>query len=268
MLSDSGLGIEYENSRLKALNVDDHHMIFVAGDLTFNSYALSRFVDWSATSTELSTLDIAEAYGRIVSACAFERAVKRVLEPIGIPLDRVQSNGFRWQDTGLGDAILGQILDQLQSERVDCEAMVVGNDGNRSHLYRIDGKGVVTQHDDVGFLSIGSGGIHASGYYMQAPYNHVVGYHDALILTYFGKKRAEVAPGVGTQTDMWLITGHAATQVSDFELKALKKAYDRSQQMQERLRPKLREMVVSASAQSADELKKLLLSANEELDNI
>lgn len=252
MLSDTGLGIEYESSRWKALSVDAHHMIFVAGDLTFNTVALSRLVAWAAAHSDLTTFDIAEAYGSIVSACAFERAVKRNLEPLGITLERVQSNDFKWQDAGLSDALLGQILDQLQAERVDCEAMVIGCDEQKAHLYRVDSKGVVTQHDDVGFLSIGSGGIHASGYYMQAPYNHVIGYHQAMLLTYFGKKRAEVAPGVGSRTDMFLITRDGAVEISQRERNALEKAFVRSQKATDRLRPSLERGVAAASQKEAE----------------
>jgi hypothetical protein len=233
---------------MKALNLDPHHMIFVAGDITFNSLALSRLVRWAADRTELTTLQIAEAYGGIVSACGFERAVKRNLEPLGITMARIQSSDFKWQDAGLSDAVLSQVLDQLQAERVDSEAMVVGCDARQAHLYRVDGKGIVTQHDDVGFLSIGSGGIHASGYYMQAPYNHVIGYHRAMLLTYFGKKRAEVAPGVGTQTDMILINGLGSAEISKREQDALAKAYRHSQRAADRLRPSLEKIVVAASA--------------------
>jgi hypothetical protein len=247
MLSDGGLGIEYEASRWKTLMIGKTHMVFVAGELTFNSLALGRLVEQMQVREALTTRAIAEAYGSIVSQLAFERAAKRIVEPLGISAKRWQSDDLKWQDIGLPEGVLSQVLDQLQSETVDCEAIVLGCDGREAHLVRVDNRGVLTLHDDIGFVSIGSGGIHASGYYMQAPYTHVLGYHRALLLTYFGKKRAEVAPGVGRSTNMFLITEDGANEISDFELTALEKSFARAERSAERLLPALEKTIFSAS---------------------
>jgi hypothetical protein len=266
MLSDGGLGIEYEASRWKALILGTKHMVFVAGELTFNSLALSRLVKSFDIDAKPTTRDIADDYGRIVSQCAFERAAKRIVEPLGIAADRWHSNDLRWQEIGLPEGVLSQVLDQLQSERVDCEAIILGCDGREAHIFRVDNRGIVTLHDDIGFVSIGSGGIHASGYYMQAPYNHMMGYHRALLLTYFGKKRAEVAPGVGRSTDMFLITGDGAGEVSQIELAALGKAFQRAEQSSKRLLPSL-EKAMAAAAEKEVARRSALLPAESQQEN-
>lgn len=266
MLSDGGLGIEYESSRWKALMLGTNHMVFVAGELTFNSLALSRLVEGFDIEAKSTTRDIAEAYGNIVSQCAFERAAKRIVEPLGIAADRWRSNDLRWQEIGLPEGVLTQVLDQLQSERVDCEAMIIGCDDRAAHIFRVDNRGIVTLHDDIGFVSIGSGGIHASGYYMQAPYSHMIGYHQALILTYFGKKRAEVAPGVGRLTNMFLITGDGASEVSQIELEALSKAFVRAEQNSKRLLPSLEKAMAAATAKEIARREALSSTADQARD--
>jgi hypothetical protein len=84
---------------------------------------------------------------------------------------------------------------------------------------------VVTSHDDIGFVSIGNGGVHASAQFMLASYTHVVAYYRALYQTFAAKKRAEVAPGVGDFTDMFLINRNGVTQVPPAVIDVLNEIY-------------------------------------------
>lgn len=249
MLSDTGLGIEYESSRWKALLLDSHHLVLVSGELTFNSIALAELNAWARDNPGRSTLEIATTYGQIVNRCSFQRAAKRYLAPLGVQ-EPAGLEGLL--ALGLPEGLVGQICDQLQSERVDCEAIIAGSDGRESHLYRVDRQGIVTQHDDIGFVSIGSGGIHASGFYMQAPYTHVLGYHRALLLAYFAKKRAEVAPGVGSETDLFLITGDGIFRLDDEILTGLQAAYDSAEAMARRFVPKLERIIARIGMPKSD----------------
>src|SRR5207253_2586377 len=67
---------------------------------------------------------------------------------------------------------------------------------------------------DIGFVSIGNGGIHSSAHFMVESYSHATAYNRALYQTFKAKKRAEVAPGVGAHTDMFLINRTGATQIT------------------------------------------------------
>jgi hypothetical protein len=226
MYSDEGLGIEYEGSRSKVLHLDNHRIILVSGDLSINSRALTAIVAWRQENTDADTTQIANAYGQIIAALSFEKAAKIVLNPLGIFTDKLSSDEFGLKKYGLPDALAINLAEQLQAASLDIEAIIAGVDADRSAaLYRIDGKGCVWLHNDIGFVSIGNGGIHSSAYFMQMPYDHNVMFAGSMISTFFAKKRSEVAPGVGTTTDMLFINAFGTTLVNTEEMTLLEKAY-------------------------------------------
>jgi len=85
------------------------------------------------------------------------------------------------------------------------ETIIAGMDETGPHIYSIDSDGVSSCNDSAGFAAIGIGARHAESQFMFqhfAPHWHI---GPALILLYTAKRRAEVAPGVGSETDMFLI---------------------------------------------------------------
>ncbi|MDO6415214.1 hypothetical protein Q4F19_12550 [Sphingomonas sp. BIUV-7] len=117
-----------------------------------------------------------------------------------------------------------------------------------------DGGGIVTSHVDIGFVSIGTGGIHSSAYFMQLPFNHQVGYHHALRTTFFAKKRAEVSPGVGVQTDMFLITGNGVSAIQAADLSLMEQGYLQHRKQSDRWLDRLTRKLATRG-QEADAVK-------------
>jgi hypothetical protein len=85
----------------------------------------------------------------------------------------------------------------------------------------VDRYGLVTNHTDIGFASIGVGGIHSSAHFMLEAYSHGTAYYRALYQTFKAKKRAEVARGVGEFTEMFLVTRDGASPVERKVIEAL-----------------------------------------------
>jgi hypothetical protein len=82
------------------------------------------------------------------------------------------------------------------------EAIVAGVDGMGSHIYVVTNS-EVSCRDAVGFAAIGVGFWHANSQFMFAGHNRSMPLPETLLLTYAAKRRAEVAPGVGSATDMF-----------------------------------------------------------------
>jgi hypothetical protein len=101
----------------------------------------------------------------------------------------------------------GRILtSQLQSyEGEEVEALVIGSDGENVHLYTVDTRGISHCMNDVGFAAIGIGAWHAKSNLMQNAYVNTINFAPALAATFAAKRSADVAPGVGRHTDMWVI---------------------------------------------------------------
>jgi len=86
----------------------------------------------------------------------------------------------------------------------DTGIIIAGIDEIGAHLYSgVDGK--LACEDAVGFAAIGAGYWHAQSQFMFARYARNASAAKALYLVYAAKKRAETAPGVGSETDMFLM---------------------------------------------------------------
>lgn len=225
MLTDHGLGIEYESSRWKVLTVGSHHLILVAGDYTVISYTLRHFIETISGDKQRTTAEIAEDLSASICKVRFEQAAKRNLMPLGVSFKAMLTEGMGFETLNIPDSLKQHLIGQFQAESLDLEAMVVGCDAKIASLLRVDCQGLITQHDDVGFLSIGGGGIHSSAYFMQLPYKHHALYPSAVLTTFLAKKRAEIAPGVGSLTDMFLITADGWRRLEADEMNLLERAY-------------------------------------------
>jgi hypothetical protein len=149
------------------------------------------------------------------------QAAQIYLSPLNL-----DENTFLSQQRTMEPGLVIELAKQLQDYEIDAEAIVVGCDGDKeANIYRIGKNGVVTCHSDINFLSIGSGGIHASAYFMTTSYNSTTMYYRALYHTYIAKKKAEVDPYVGPYTDMFLINRLGITKIPDGVIDALKRIY-------------------------------------------
>lgn len=75
-----------------------------------------------------------------------------------------------------------------------------------THIYSIRDD-YISCDDSTGFRAIGSGARHAESQFMLAGHAWNSGPHATAALAYRAKKDAEIAPGVGKGTDMYMIAG-------------------------------------------------------------
>jgi hypothetical protein len=123
--------------------------------------------------------------------------------------------------------LVNDLANELINYKIGVEAMILGCDelDAGAVMYRVDSSGRVRNHSDIGFLSIGEGGVHSSAHFMFESYSHTNTYFRALYQTFKAKKRAEVAPGVGELTDMFLITNNGAAPIARELIDALEKIH-------------------------------------------
>ena len=91
-----------------------------------------------------------------------------------------------------------------------------------AHIY-LANDGEITCQDRVGFAAIGIGTSHAESEFMFAGHNVNNFFPETVRTAYFAKRRAEVAPGVGKATDMFMITNLGKyAEIGEHVLDALK----------------------------------------------
>jgi hypothetical protein len=129
-------------------------------------------------------------------------AERTVLAPIGLTFETFIS---RQREMALDWAT--RITERVMGVESGTHILVAGVDEGGAHIWLVDGMGKAFCNDTVGFAAIGFGQWHAESQFMFAGHANWKTLPETILLSYLAKKRAEVAPGVGTETDMCAVSG-------------------------------------------------------------
>jgi len=188
--------IQYEPAQQK-IAFFGKSLVLVAGDIGVHSQAI-RETGKEIDGRERSPHDVALIYGRAIQAVNRRQAENEILAPLGLNTDTFQA-----QQKDFSESFVATITSQLQNRRpVDTEALVVGSDGENAQIYAIDSYGNDTNLDGVGFGAIGIGAWHAKSRLMQVGHVNTRIFAPTLASVFAAKKNSEIAPGVGTDTDI------------------------------------------------------------------
>ncbi len=134
--------------------------------------------------------------------------------------------------------IYAQLFMQSGQFNLGTEIVVSGFDEAGSHIYVISNPGQLVSFDKIGYGITGSGATHASiklALELQHPKS---GLDDTLLSVYGAKLAAEVAPGVGKETEMYVVSPTDAWPVPPEMISALKEALER----EKRAKPESKEI--------------------------
>lgn len=253
LLVDDGLGIKYEKDRWKAAVVSAHHIVMVSGAMTVHSDVLKDIHDFILNTKNCTTKQIADKWSEVLRRYTRTEAANLYLSPLNM-----DEETFVTRNKLLEPTLAIELAQQMQDHKVDAEAIVLGCDDKNASLYSVDRRGRLSCHDDIGFVSIGSGGIHASGHFMIEDHSHFSNYYKTLFNTFSAKKKAEVSPDVGDKfTDMFIITRGGVSKIPDAIVDKMEQIYKthliERKKMVERDLQQIAEADMQASAQPPPE---------------
>ena len=196
--------IEYEPEQTKIIPLTSSIIVMCAGDAALQSVILEQVS--RDVSTRVSAepdnwwevRDVAFLYNRYYNAELNRRAENAVLAPLGL------TNGtFIQKQQRMAVSLVNKLASEIVNfEMPDIEAIIAGIDRTGTHIYIAKGPNL-TCRDVAGFATIGIGSWHADSQFMFANHSRNKQGPETVLLAFSAKKRAEVAPGVGKQTDMW-----------------------------------------------------------------
>lgn len=198
--------ITFEPQRSKIWSLTTSIMVMIAGDTALQMEILLAVT--SDVNARIQTSpkdwwllrDVADLYVKHYNRIRSVRAESQVLLPLG--LDMASWVGRQRE---LVPSIAEQIAQRLATfELPTSDALIVGSDPLGVHIYAVR-RGVVTCEDGFDFAAIGIGAWHASSQLMFAGHTRINALASTLYLAYTAKRRAEVAPGVGPATDMFMV---------------------------------------------------------------
>lgn len=155
-------------------------------------------------------LPITEAlrlYVECYNRAKLQRAASAVLAPFGL-----NHAAFLTKQEGMSESFLAGITQAMLDFQMPCiEAIISGVDGpplQMAHIYVLsngDGSTIDFRCDDsIGFAAIGIGARHAESQFMLAGHSRFSTFPETLLRLYSAKKKSEIAPGVGKETDIVL----------------------------------------------------------------
>jgi len=128
----------------------------------------------------------------------------------------------------------GQLFMQSGQFNMNVEIIVAGIDDTGSHTYLISHPGQIVPFDKIGYGFTGSGATHASiklALELQHPKSSLA---DTIFSVYAAKLAAEVAPGVGKETELHVISSTDTWRVPDELIAAIKTALENEKKLSQR----------------------------------
>ena len=192
---------EYEPRLSKATALPTHNIfILVAGDMSFHEEVLAELRPTvMPTETDINSLNVVEV-ARLYKELANRIYLEREQEPI-LRRYKLTPETFISRQSEMSHAFIDRVMDEL--DKIDpppVSALILGYDQRkRAQIFRFS-NGRLTLETATGFAAIGNGEWHAETQLHDCGFTKGCLLVDGLFYCYASKKRAELAPGVGTQT--------------------------------------------------------------------
>ncbi len=231
--------IEFEPPTRKIWGLTPSVFVMTAGDTTLQT-EIMRDVEIDVVERVLAepnnwwrVRDVAELYRGKHEEIRARRAESALLMPLGL-----DSDSFIANQADMDRQLVSNLVSDLTNfslPGVQSIFLGIDNDGPAlssgpgayPHIYVSNG-GHVACYDAIGFAAIGIGDWHAQSQFMFAKYWKGRPLPEALFLAYSAKKHAEVAPGVGKETDMFFVgpgLGQRINPVGDHVMAELERIY-------------------------------------------
>lgn len=229
---------QYELPVRKTYPVTDEITVMIAGDVRLQSQILldvKRIVE--AKKTEDPNFrwfveDIVDAWNGFYGEARKVAAERDILRPIGMDYSSYWDNQLKMP------AYLAQDIHRKLQEYDfhNVSALFSGVDPEGAKIY-VSHNGRSAFANATGFEAIGTGAFHANTLLRLTPYSQFLQCEEALMHVISAKKRAEVTPGVGPATDVFLI-GPSPGEVVNLDEKTvadLERIYEKSRREERKI---------------------------------
>ena len=202
MISAPFLALEFDHPTSKIEAISNTCVVLTAGDALATDDILIGGMSMADQLQNPLIRDLAD-HLRIQFVSARRRLIdQRILEPHGFSfVSFYQEGGIN----RLPPDLAVMLANDIQQFRLGVSMIVSGVDRSGPHIFAIEDPGVCTCYDRLGYQAIGSGAPHALRTLVENIQHRQIPIEQTLFNVYTAKRAAEVAPGVGTTTDIWVI---------------------------------------------------------------
>lgn len=218
--------VEFEHPIPKTIKITSYCVALSAGNALLKM-GLCQQVRSRIAGKNLSIEEIAGLTRDSYQQFRLNRIEELVLKSRGLNLELFWREGVKLLPAGL----YSEIQKSITLFDYEFSLIIAGVDAKGPSIYGLQNPGILDCFDSIGFHTIGSGRIHAFQSLIST-YDPKESIEKTLYETYKAKKDAEIAPGVGKDVDLGLITQNG--QCIDFtqdhiKIKDLEKFYENTQ---------------------------------------
>lgn len=198
--------IEFEPPQSKILPISNSITVLTAGDSNVQTQlysSVSAIISSRIASNPdkwIPVIDVANLYVKSYLELRMERAEKDVLLPYGLNLQ-----SFVHNQNDLANEFIDNVRYELKRYCIENIATIIaGVDESGPHIFVIRNS-ELSCNDRIGFAAVGIGSNHAESHFMLSGYTRLASEQKALLTIHQAKKKSEVSPGVGKDTDMFVL---------------------------------------------------------------
>ncbi|KKK69331.1 hypothetical protein LCGC14_2935110, partial [marine sediment metagenome] len=223
MVTNRMIPIEFEHPSKKMTPLADNCLALTAGD------ALAHSELFAMVRSEVHRFKdpTVEHVVSVIKKCYQSVRQQEIRERLLLPRGIVDLARFYKIQRALLPEIAAGIQTQIDEYDYGLEIIVAGTTGKSAHVYSVTDPGTSQCYDAINFHAIGIGVRHAlnalitRGCYAGTPLL------DALMMVYEAKTMAENAPGVGSTTDITIMSQEGIIDLRRDDIQRMGAAYDK-----------------------------------------
>lgn len=217
----AGEFMEFEHPGSKIIQLSKHALLMVAGT-TNDGMRLARQAAAEMGGATGEIAEVAEELGQRYAEARKHRA-EQILGLRGLNFE-----SYYAMHASLNGAVVKFLDERLASYDFGVTLLLAGVDDAGAHIHTNGNPGNGNQcHDSIGWHAIGSGSIHVIPSMAGFDHSPEAAYRETLFRVYASKRRAEVAPGVGKESEVAVINRDGVKWLTSGELEQLDSIYDR-----------------------------------------
>jgi 20S proteasome alpha/beta subunit len=198
--------IQFEPPASKINKVTTSIAIMTAGDANIQQQLIDAARSYINKKIDedpdkwLSISDIAEFYRDCYIELRSKLAEKALLAPLGLTYE-----SFLEKQKEMAEDFISDITFNLRQFYIEsAHTIITGIDDSGPHIYVVRDD-TIEVSDKVGFAAVGIGTNHALSHFMLSKYSPSANEPKALLTIHQAKKKSEVSPGIGADTDMFVV---------------------------------------------------------------
>ena len=203
MISAPNLTLEFDHPNTKIRCISSSCVVLSAGNALVIDDLLMKGTGLAGQMQNPMVRSFAEHLRSRYVQIRQQLASRSILEPRGFSFESFYREGGI---SRMPQELAATLDSYIQQSQLGISLIVAGIDSSGPHIFGIDDPGQCVCFDPLGYHSIGSGHRHAFSRLVGLNQYQGISMDEALANIYMAKRAAEAAPGVGTATDICVIT--------------------------------------------------------------